>query len=485
MRDLTDIALPDRLAVLNAVEEAMRGCATRWAWQGSAGAAARWARAAGPKDLDVWYDTANGDCPVDALREAVPCATIADARHPGRLRHVSLAVETPDGPAVVDLSFGDLWVGPILLLPVAEIDIDENHFVGAAAVADLLARPVLRGRWPDGPRLDEARAAWAHTAAVERRRLVNRLAAQLGRGVASQVVATLDGAPPDSTAPRRARLRLAARSLAPENLGATWAQRHSVVPAGRAAGPLGLRAHGVVVALVGTDGAGKSTVADGLTQRLHRYGFGTSSVYFGMARGNLPGVNLARRLLGVGRTAETRTSAGPIFGAVDAEPSPRAAGDAPSGLPPKDSPAVNTDRPWIRRGAAWFYAAEYAWRYLRTVAPQRARRRVVIADRWVYDLRESPWPGSRAARFAEWLIPPPDVLVLPDAPMELIHARKPERPYAEQSAQQQRYRRLLAQRPARRAEVVVDTSGTQPDPLRQLVASVVEAAHRAGGNRQR
>jgi thymidylate kinase len=264
--------------------------------------------------------------------------------------------------------------------------------------------------------------------------------------------------------PRRARLRLAVRSLAPDNIAATWAQRRTVVPAGRAAGPFDLRIRGVVVAVVGTDGAGKSTVAHGLHQRLRRYGLATDSAYFGMARGNLPGVALARRLLGV-------TGGTPRDGDPAAPDRDRPGGDLAGGPPPP------TDRPALRRAAAWFYAAEYVWRYARLVAPGKSARRVVIVDRWVTDLRDAPWPGSLAARVAQLLVPDPDLLVLPDAPIEAIHARKPERPLAEQAAQQERCRRLLAERLARYAEVVVDTSGATDDPLRDLVARVVEAAH--------
>jgi hypothetical protein len=71
------------------------------------------------------------------------------------------------------------------------------------------------------------------------------------------------------------------------------------------------------------------------------------------------------------------------------------------------------------------------------------------------------------------------VLVLPDAPVELIHARKPERSFADQSAQQQRFRALLESRPARVTEVRVDTSGDDQDGVADVVAAVVTAAHRA------
>ncbi|MEU8662748.1 hypothetical protein [Actinoplanes philippinensis] len=139
----------------------------------------------------------------------------------------------------------------------------------------------------------------------------------------------------------------------------------------------------------------------------------------------------------------------------------------------------------LRRVAAWYYAGEYGWRYLRGVLPALVRGRVVIADRWVYDLRESPWPGSAAARVAEVLVPAPDLLVLPDAPIDVIHRRKPERSPAEQREQQERFHSLLAESPARCAEMVIDTSGpASGDRIADLVAAVVEAAHRPRGRRR-
>ena len=449
----TTAAAPDRAQVLAAVTAALRASGERWAWQGETGEPERWAARTGPKDLDIWYaGEPAGDDPVAVLSSRFPCARVAEALDPRRLRHVSVAVETATGPAVVDVTYGDLCVGPILLVPAAHaaVDPDTHRFIGAAAVADLLVRPVLRGRLPTRDRLDEARAEWAAADPHHRHALRQGLTLQLGARVAGDLIAVAGGAPPDPSLPRHARIRLAARSLAPGALAATWGQRRAVIPAAGAKGPLGLRTRGVVVALVGTDGSGKSTVAEGLAERLTRYGYRTGAAYFGMARGNLPGVALARRLLKVGSTAPAAPSA---------------------------EQAPPTDHETLRRAAAWFYAGEYLWRYLSVVAPAVAGRRVVIADRWVYDLRESPWPGSRAARVAERLVPAPDLLVLPDALAELIHRRKPERTLAEQAAQQQRFRDLLAERPARHAELVVDTSGAAADPLAALVAAVVQAAH--------
>ncbi|AGL14308.1 thymidylate kinase-like protein [Actinoplanes sp. N902-109] len=441
----------DRTELLEVLTAALDATGDRWAWQGEPAAPQAWAADSGAKDLDLWY--AGRSNPLAALTSRYACARVAEAHDPRRLRHISLAVLTETGPAVVDLTYGDLCVGPVLLVPATEATTDPgpHRLTGVAAMADLLIRPVLRGRIPGLERLEAARAAWTTADPDHREALARRLTHQLGARVTADLLALAGGAAPDPRLLVRARLRLAARSLAPDVLPATWAQRRSVLPAAGSAGPLGLRTRGVVVALVGTDGSGKSTVASALTDRLTGIGWGTGSAYFGMARGNLPGVALARRMLGVGSTTPPRAAA------TGSRPAP--------------------DHPGLRKAAAWFYAGEYVWRYLSTVAPAVARRRVVIADRWVYDLRESPWPGSPAARVVERLVPAPDVLVLPDAPIDLIHRRKPERSRAEQEAQQQRYRRLLDERPARHAELTVDTSGEPGRSFAALVAAVLQAAH--------
>ena len=381
----------------------------------------------------------------------------------------SLAVETTAGLAVVDVTFADLRVGPVLLVPRDQVDVRSTpegpRLAGVAAAADLLVRPLLRGRVPEDARVQAARVSWSEATPQERTSVAADWRRQLG-DLTDRIVAALDGAEPDPALPGLLRRRLMVLTLSPANLVSSLRQWRSIVPAGRSAGPLGLRTRGAVVALVGTDGAGKSTVAADLSERLERAGFTTSESYFGMARGNLPGVGLARKLLGID-THGTR-------GATPADESV-----TPADRPTPEQPVVtdpDADRPGLRRLAAWYYAGEYGWRYLRTVAPRRWQRDIVICDRYVYDLRESPWPGSRASWLVERLVPRPDILALPDAPAELIHARKPERQLAEQAAQQQKFRALLAERPARSAEVVVDTSGRADDSVAPLVLAAISAA---------
>ncbi len=429
-----------------------------WAWQGPAGTAEQWVASDGFKDLDIWC-AADAAADVRSRIEAgLPASLVEHADDPRRLRHSGWAVVADTGVAIVDVTFGDLLVGPVLLCAEADVTVDADHrLTGRAGAADLLIRPLLRGRIPAESRMKQARAVWAAMSQVGRDDAAALWRAQLGP-VAPEVVAVLDGAAPSADLARRARLLLLRRTIAPSGLGAAWRQRRSIVPS-RRKGPLGHRSRGVVVATVGTDGSGKSTVAGEAQQRLEDVGFTTRTAYFGMARGNLPGVSLARRILGIPTPGGEDVSQDPPEAAVVEEKS------------------STLDHQGLRRLAAWYYAVEYGWRYLTTVAGPRRRGEVVICDRYVYDLRESPWPGSRASVFAELIVPRPDIMVLPDAPAEMIHERKPERSLADQRRQQEQFRELLAEEPGRFANLIIDTSGRQDDAVEPLVLAVISAAH--------
>ena len=464
--DVADLVV--RAVQVDVVDEGGRA-----AMQGASDAVTRWRAGDVDDDLDVWADDTAATV-LDDLLSGLNAARVQHSDNPHRLRHTSYAIETPTGFALVDVTRGDLRVGPVLLQPAAVVDVTSDggvpRLAGPAAVADLLLRKLLRGGLPDPDRLDEARKAWTGLAPAEQRAVIDRFRHELPAAPADTVAAVLAGAAPTADLPARCRKALLRRTLSPRDLPAAWAERHVVVPAGRRAGPLGLRTRGALVVLVGTDGAGKSTVAAELASRLEALGMPTQAAYFGMARGNLPGVGLARRVLGIAAAGDGSGEQ------VAAAPQPDPPAPGPAGSRTTD-PRAGLAHPGVRRLAAWYYAGEYAVRWLRDVAPGMRRRHVVVADRYVYDLRESPWPGSLAARAAQAVLPDPDVLVLPDAPAEQIHARKPERPLAEQAAQQERFRALLAEHPATGAEIVVDTSGATADAIAPLVAAVVTAAH--------
>ncbi len=476
----------DRASLVRTLVRLLRAVNVRWAFQGQVDAVAAWCARTDGKDLDLWVAAADVTR-AEAALDALGGVRIASADDAARLRHRSWWVEVDGRPAVIDLTVGDLAVGPLLLCPEADIEVrtrvddlvgEVPVLDGVARALDLVARPVLRGRHPGDERLVEGRLAWWAADVGRVRAARTRLRRELG-SVGRQLVAVLGGDPIDDALIGRARRLLARRSLRPASLRSSWAQRWAIAPSRRGVGPGGIRTSGTLVVLVGTDGSGKSTVAADLTDRLETAGFTVTPAYFGMARGNLPGVGLARRLLGVAPAGDGAPEA-----AAPAAPE-AAAPAAPEPVWPDVAadPTVDPDEevlahPHLRRIAAWYYAVEYGWRWLTTVAPAVRRGEIVVCDRYVYDLRTSPWPGSRAAAFAQRLAGRPDVLALPDAPAEAIHARKPERSVAAIRAQQAAFHALLAEHPARCAEIVVDTSGRAPDAGADLYRATIAAAHR-------
>ena len=110
------------------------------AWQGPLGAAEQWRVSTGPADLDIWCDDA-AYAHLDALLTDLGAARVQHADRAGRLRHTSYALETIDGLAVIDLTRGDLAVGPVQMVP-----------------ADLVRTTMSTGTWA-APRLAGAAAA--------------------------------------------------------------------------------------------------------------------------------------------------------------------------------------------------------------------------------------------------------------------------------------------------------------------------------------
>jgi thymidylate kinase len=156
---------------------------------------------------------------------------------------------------------------------------------------------------------------------------------------------------------------------------------------------------GMSVALMGPDGAGKSTVATGLAEGFY---FPIHSIYMGLF-------------------SKDRISGRPPSGVL--EHLTRLAG--------------HLGRQWKA--------------YLESVA-HRMRGRLVVYDRFAYDavLREPrrSWIGGRLRR---WIlahaVPSPDVVVILDAPADVLHARKGEHDLSTLESQRQAYMRLARRLP--------------------------------------
>jgi thymidylate kinase len=219
----------------------------------------------------------------------------------------------------------------------------------------------------------------------------------------------LDASGPELAAAWRRRRRLA--SL----------RRRAMGRFARSAGALLRGRRGMTVALVGADGAGKSSAAAALASS---FPLPVRTVYMSPAMTPRPGR------------------------------SPRGAGLA------------------LRIGAQlgrWLGAQAH-----------RLRGRLVLFDRYAYDaLLPARWALGPRGRLRRWLLghacPAPRLIVVLDAPGELLHARTGEHDAAVLEAERRAYLRLAH---ARARAVVIDAA-REPDRVRRDVTEAIWAAYRA------
>jgi thymidylate kinase len=156
-----------------------------------------------------------------------------------------------------------------------------------------------------------------------------------------------------------------------------------------------LRRRGLGVALLGPDGAGKSTLADGVRETFF---FPTRLVYMGLYQKQSS--TASSRLPGLGLMARLTTQ-------------------------------------WRRYGTALYH---------------RGRGRLVIFDRYTYDHLAASRPGASAkSRVRRWLLahasPPPNLALVLNVPGEVLYARKGEHDVGRLEAQRGEFVALAARRP--------------------------------------
>jgi O-antigen/teichoic acid export membrane protein/thymidylate kinase len=210
------------------------------------------------------------------------------------------------------------------------------------------------------------------------------------------------------------------------SVASRWRRRAPVATAwrwasgafGRALEPLAkIRRGGMTVALLGLDGAGKSTLAERLATS---YGTPTRSVYMGLwKRGDGP----ARRR----------------FGAIEI--------------------VLRPARIWARYLLGQIY---------------RASGNLVIFDRYTYDAAIPPSGGHlRLKRAYFWLlahsVPAPDLTILLDAPIDVLDARKPEAAGDDRSPAATALREVIGRHPN---GVIVDASRSSDAVLADVTAMI-------------
>lgn len=137
---------------------------------------------------------------------------------------------------------------------------------------------------------------------------------------------------------------------------------------------------------------------------------------------------------------------------------------APHGQRPRSAPMS------LLKAAYWL--ADFSLGYATNIWPAKVRSHLVVYDRYLLDVLVD----KRRYRYAgpDWLIklvwrlsPKPDVVILLDAPAEVVHERKAELSMAELERQRAAYRELVASLPN---GVVIDSNR----PIDDVTADVAE-----------
>ncbi len=364
----------------------------------------------------------------------------------------------PDEPPVfvqVDLHAAEQWRGlpTIDLRPVlAEAERDGELLRPRAehrAVVDWLPALLHRGAAKPARTDALARVARQRPEAVQ-----TLLATGFGPALARTLVDRLTrGDPCDALVPalRRAlvwRLREAsARDGFTANVRAALAWRRRALPDG----------HGLVIALVGPDGCGKSTVAAAVARLLGQAFPTAEPLHLHLRPHLLPDLAVLFR---AGRRSKAAVAV-----------------DTPHALPPAGqlSSAVRVT----------YYGLDYLLGWWSAVLPRaRFQRAAVVFERYVFDVLVDPrrlrldLPLGLRDALARGA-PRPDAVVLLDAPVAVIHARKAELPEAEIARQLTAYRALIGRLPE---GSVVDANKSPErvawEVVRRAVQRKVEATER-------
>ena len=104
----------------------------------------------------------------------------------------------------------------------------------------------------------------------------------------------------------------------------------------------------------------------------------------------------------------------------------------------------------------------------------------MLFDRYAYDaLLPARWPLGPRGRLRRWLLghacPAPQLIVVLDAPGELLHARAGEHDPAVLEAERRAYLRLARGR----ARAIVIDATREPDRVRRDVTAAIWAAYRS------
>jgi thymidylate kinase len=213
-----------------------------------------------------------------------------------------------------------------------------------------------------------------------------------------------------------------------------------------------LQPPGLMVAFLGVDGAGKSTVMSQVERDLAP-AFWSTKWYHGRA--------LASPLRWTKQVRSRRQQRQLLKGAAAANPHA-----VPVKRDPHSKPSRGLVLSLVKLGIWW---SDFLFLgYMAEVHPSLRRSALVLFDRYYHDLLVDPirhrYGGPmRLAQLAGRLYPRPDLVILLDAPADVLHARKHEVPLEETARQREAYLELVQSLPCGH---VVDASM----PIHKVVA---------------
>lgn len=202
------------------------------------------------------------------------------------------------------------------------------------------------------------------------------------------------------------------------------------------------------IAIVGPDGAGKSAVIDAIQQQ------------FRFAYDKVKCFHLRPKTLRPGRTNDQVVT-------------------DPHGKPPHGV-ALSVLK-------AFFLIADYWLGYALQIAPAMRRSQLIVFDRYIYDLlvdsKRVRYGGPAwLLRLAARIVPHPDLVVLLDAPPDVLWTRKKEVPFDEVMRQRDRYCEVVGQLPF---ATIVNAAQLLPDVIRDVDNAIVEHFERRTAERLR
>lgn len=123
----------------------------------------------------------------------------------------------------------------------------------------------------------------------------------------------------------------------------------------------------------------------------------------------------------------------------------------------------------------FYYVADYLLGYFLMIWPAMIRTKLVVFDRYFYDLlidsKRVRYGGPAwLLKLAAKLIPRPELVILLNAPPEVLWSRKQEVPFAEVVRQQQNYFQLAQQLPS---AIIINAAQPLPDVIRDTADAII------------